>query len=73
MKYAKENDIINEENWFGLHPLFYTIKNENIKMIKLLIEYARETNNVLQLNEKNNIEMAKLLIEYAKENNITLS
>jgi len=63
MKYSKENSIIlklNEEDQNGNCPLLNAIKNNNIEMVQLLVEYAKE----------NCINLKKIEgdIKYAKEN-----
>jgi len=68
-------------------PILYAIKNNNIEMIRLLIDYALENNISLEINEynhnkdtpllaacsNNTIEIVKLLIDYANENNIKIN
>eukprot|EP00833_Pecoramyces_ruminatium_P012007 jgi/Orpsp1_1/1186039/evm.model.c7180000096583.2 len=76
---------VNEKTIDGNYSLLTAI-NENVYIVKLLIDYANENNIILELNEKNefgdfpllmainkyNIEMVKLLIDYANEKNIIL-
>ena len=69
------------------HPLLEAIYyNNNIEIVKLLIEYANQHQIILKLNEKdeygwypllraiynNNIEIVKLLMEYANQHQIIL-
>jgi len=77
---------LNEKDEDGYYPLLIAIDNNNIKIVKILIEYANQHQIILDLNEKNNvgnypildatiynnIEMIKLLIKYALQHQITL-
>jgi len=78
---------LNEKEKYGKNPLLETIFNDNIKMVKLLIDYANKNKIILKLNEKNiiewypllrathhnnNIEMVKVLIDYSNKNKIIL-
>jgi len=78
--------LINKKNKDGDNSIINATYNDNIEIIKLLIEYANENNIILEINEKNknerypfiyaasnnNIEMVQLLIEYANKNDIVL-
>ncbi|KAG4095331.1 ankyrin repeat-containing domain protein [Neocallimastix lanati (nom. inval.)] len=90
MENANNENIILEEinrsNYKGDYPLLMAVTDENIDLIKLLIDYANKNNFILELNKKNNegnypllvavskknIEIINLLIEYSKEKNIDL-
>jgi len=69
-----------------MYPLLKAIENDNIEIVKLIINYANENNIILQLNDKDDsgfypilsaiikddLEILKLIIDYAKKNNIIL-
>jgi len=77
---------INEKNEIGLYPFINSIINENIEIVKLLIDYANRNKIILNLNEKNNfgstpiteimyhnnLEMFKILMKYSVEKGIKL-
>ena len=78
-KARKKNEILK------LKPIYVleTFKLNNVKLVKLLMDYANENNFTLDINFKNtneefpllfvaknkNIEMLTLLFDYASENN----
>ena len=78
---------MNEKDINEVYPVLLACNNNNIEMIKLLIEYANKNNIILKLNEenesrnyalllafnKNNTEMAKLFFDYADKYNIILN
>jgi len=78
---------VNYKNDKGRYPLMCCCFNDNIKILKLLIEYAEKYNVKLIMNERNNnnantilldyehnnsIEFIKLLIDYANRNHIVI-
>jgi len=90
MEYAHQHKIVlelNEKNNNGWYPLYMSIYNNNIDIVKLLIIYANQNKIILELNEKdkffgynplycaifrNNMSIVKLLIDYAKKHHIIL-
>ena len=72
---------LNKKNKNGKNPILGALQN-NIKLIKFLIDYARENNNNFNLNDKdnndiypilkavdnNNMKIVQLLIEYLNKN-----
>ena len=82
-KARKKNEILK------LKPIYVleAFKLNNVKLVKLLMDYANENNFTLDINFKNtneefpllfvaknkNIEMLTLLFDYASENNIILN
>jgi len=76
---------LNKKNRNGDSSIMIAIHNNNIEIVKLLMDYANKHNIILQLNEKNedgnsimqainndNTEIVKLLMEYADNHNIVL-
>lgn len=73
---------INEKTKTGHYPLLEAVSTNDIKMVKVLVDYAEEKNlrlttqNKLMLNvfQQNPMEMeiAQLLMDYANKNNILL-
>jgi len=78
---------INEKNEKGYYPLLYCSLRNNIKVAKLLVQYADKNYIKLTINEKNNDggyplllnfeynysnEMFQLLIDYANKKNMVL-
>jgi len=78
---------INNKTKTNSYPFLRAISLNNIKIVKLLMDYANKYNIVLKINEKdvngnsslklsitnNNIEIVKLLIRYANEHKIILN
>jgi len=66
--YKKNNDLnVNARDNLDHTPLYYAIKNQNIKITNLLLEYGASPNyfDSLALAVKvNNLEIAKLLLQY---------
>jgi len=68
----------------GEYPLLYAIINNNVEMVRFIMDYANANNMILNVNEKdkegdypllnavsvNNTEMVRLLMEYAVHNHI---
>ena len=46
-------DINGKDNEYNYYPFFCAIYNNNIEMVKLLMDYANNNNLVLELNDKN--------------------
>lgn len=71
---------INNKNSNGCYPLLYAIdKNNNIEMVRLLLDYAKDMNMKLILNENDfkkieivEDEIFELLFQYEKENIINI-
>jgi len=77
---------IKDETIIGNFPLLNAVILNNIEIVRLLMEYAKNNSIILKLNEKdidgryplleainnNNIEMIKLLLEYANKYDIIL-
>jgi len=75
-----------KKNEYGNDSLHLSIDNNNMEMVKLLMEYANQHHIILNINEKNengwspllnssninNAEIVKLLMEYADEHDIIL-
>eukprot|EP00833_Pecoramyces_ruminatium_P017537 jgi/Orpsp1_1/1191569/evm.model.d7180000087059.1 len=84
MDFSKENNIILEmdqkkKNKNDEYPVLYTTYNNNIEIVKILIEYAKNSKKFSIIDDKsdtkypflyaihfNNIEIVKILMEYAK-------
>jgi len=76
----------NVKNENGNNPLSLATIDNNVEIVKLLIEYANQHQIILNVNEKNkygwfpimnavsynNIEIIKLLIDYANQYQIVL-
>jgi len=43
---------LNEKNKYGDYPLLVACDKNNNEMVQLLIDYAKENNIILKLNEK---------------------
>jgi len=77
---------LNKKNKDGDYPLLCAIYKNNIKIVQLLSEYAKQHQIILELNEKdkngwypllqaiskNNVEIVQLLIEYVNQHQIIL-
>jgi len=77
---------INEKTKYRKYPLLNAVKKNNIKFVKLIVDYAKKFNIILELNNadesyspifqsilQDNFDIIKLLIDYAEENNIILN
>ena len=61
---------MNEKDKFGNYPLFWAIFNNNIEIVKLLIDYALQHQIILEYDKKdikNKQEIKNLLQNYEKE------
>ncbi|OUM66129.1 hypothetical protein PIROE2DRAFT_59578 [Piromyces sp. E2] len=92
IKFLKEYNIIldlnvsssrwwSDEEYENDIPISYAIKKDNIEMIKILMDYARENNIHLNLYHKtpliiacsgNKTEIVRLLLDFSSENNSDL-
>ena len=75
-----------KKNKYRKYPLSEAIRENNIEIVQLLLEYALQHQIILELNEKdflgynpllraifwNNIEIVQLLIDYALQHQIIL-
>jgi len=78
--------LINNKDNDGKYPILWAIINNNVEMVKLIMECAYKNNVILTINDRtrygdyplltavtnNNVEMTHLIIDYAKKVNILL-
>ncbi|OUM61621.1 hypothetical protein PIROE2DRAFT_12315 [Piromyces sp. E2] len=76
LQYAINHHIIlniNEKDFYGRTPLYIAINNNNIKMAKILVEYATKNDIKLylegkEINKKENLELIMYMFNIGKKN-----
>jgi len=87
LEIVNENLILYDKDEEGRYPFYCSIINDNINMVKIIINYANDKKFKLNIDDKgrngwypfliavykNNITMTQIIIDYALQNNIKLN